>query len=224
MDALDLDLHLLAQLLVECPERLVHQQQARMRHQRPRHGDPLLLAAGQLSRVAVAEMAELHQGEHLVDPTAGLLARKARAHAQGKAHIVGDRHVRKQRVGLEHHADIALVRRHIGNRALVQQDVAGIGGKKSGDQIEGGGLARSAGAEQGHEGAGRNVERDLIDRFGRPEGFRELTQSELGSACLCRGDEFGHAQGRSRSDSAAPRPGANDDPAAGRKNQLSRRA
>ncbi|MNR57238.1 hypothetical protein D3C85_1779710 [compost metagenome] len=43
--ALDLVLHLLAQLFVERTERLVHKHQARFENQRPCQGNPLFLAA-----------------------------------------------------------------------------------------------------------------------------------------------------------------------------------
>ena len=48
MKALDFGLHLLAQVLVECGERLVEQQQLRLEDDRPRQGDALLLAAADL--------------------------------------------------------------------------------------------------------------------------------------------------------------------------------
>jgi hypothetical protein len=53
----ELDLHVLAQLRVERGERLVEQQHRRVRDQRPRDGDALLLAAGELVRIALAEAA-----------------------------------------------------------------------------------------------------------------------------------------------------------------------
>src|SRR5260370_871920 len=81
------------------------------------------------------QMGELHQREHLLDPPPRVLTRELRAHAQREAYVLRHRHVRKQRVRLEHHADVALVRRHVGDRALVELDVAGIGGEKSGDQV-----------------------------------------------------------------------------------------
>jgi hypothetical protein len=46
MDALDLDLHLLAQVLVERAQRLVEQKHIRIEHEAARERDPLLLAAG----------------------------------------------------------------------------------------------------------------------------------------------------------------------------------
>ena len=47
LDALELDLHLLAELQVERAQRLVQQQHPRVHHQRPGQRDALLLAAGE---------------------------------------------------------------------------------------------------------------------------------------------------------------------------------
>ena len=55
-DVQDLELERLAELPVERAERLVHEQQPRLEHDRPGEGDALLLAARQLARVAVAEV------------------------------------------------------------------------------------------------------------------------------------------------------------------------
>ena len=63
----DLELHLLAQLLVQRPERLVHQDQLRLEHQRAGHRDALLLAAGELRRPPLAEAAELHHVQRALD-------------------------------------------------------------------------------------------------------------------------------------------------------------
>ena len=50
----ELDLQLLAELRVECCERLVEQQHRRMRDERARDRNALLLAAGELVRIALA--------------------------------------------------------------------------------------------------------------------------------------------------------------------------
>ena len=84
----------------------------------------------------------------------------------------------------------------VGDRALVEQDVAGIGREKAGDQVERRGLARAARAQQRHECAGRNVERDLVDRRDRPERLGEIAQPELGSARLCGDAEVVHSPRR----------------------------
>ena len=58
---------LLPDLGVERAERLVEQQHLRLDRERARQRDALALAAGQLRRIAVAQVVELHQLEQLVD-------------------------------------------------------------------------------------------------------------------------------------------------------------
>ena len=55
-DADDLQLERLAELAVERAQRLVHQQQPRLEDDRSCERDPLLLAAGQLPRVPIAQV------------------------------------------------------------------------------------------------------------------------------------------------------------------------
>ncbi len=174
MDMLDLGLHLLAQLLVERAERLIHQQQARPRHQRPRHGNALLLPARELARIARCQVPKLHERQHLGDALARFFARELGAHPQRESDVVRDRHVREQRVGLKHHADVALVRRHVGDRPIVDEDVALIGGEKPRDQIERGGLARTARPQQRHESARRHIQRNVVNGGCRAECLAEL--------------------------------------------------
>ena len=66
--ALQLELHLLAQLEVERAERLVEQEHARLVDERARERDALLLAAGELRRLALLEARELDELEHLARP------------------------------------------------------------------------------------------------------------------------------------------------------------
>ena len=66
--ALQLDLHLLAQLEVERAERLVEQQHLGPVDEGAGEGDALALAAAQLVRAALAERAEADDVEHLRRP------------------------------------------------------------------------------------------------------------------------------------------------------------
>ena len=74
LDPLELELHRLAQLEVECGERFVEQQGAGQVDERPGQGDALLLAAGQLVRAALGELAEADDVEHLHRAPASLAA------------------------------------------------------------------------------------------------------------------------------------------------------
>ena len=68
VELLELELHLLSQLQVECAQRFVEQQHPRAVHERPRERHPLLLSAGELPRAPLCEVAELHHVERLGDP------------------------------------------------------------------------------------------------------------------------------------------------------------
>ena len=59
------ELHLLAELEVERAERLVEEEHARPAHERARERDPLLLAAGELARLAVPNARELDEPQHV---------------------------------------------------------------------------------------------------------------------------------------------------------------
>ena len=77
LQPLQLELHGPAQLLVECRQRLVEQQQARALDQGPRQRDALLLAARQLLRPAVGQRGQLGRLQDRVDARADLCPRQA---------------------------------------------------------------------------------------------------------------------------------------------------
>ena len=97
-------------LRVERRERLVEQQHRRLDRQRAGDRDALLLAAGELVRVAVGGLREAHQLQQLVG---ALEARRLvlAAHAQAEGDVGAHVHVREQAVCLKDHAHVALVRR-----------------------------------------------------------------------------------------------------------------
>ena len=74
--------------------------------QRPGQRDPLLLAAGELGRLAPGQCAELDQLEHLVDLRLDVLDA---APAQPEGDVLEDVQVREQRVALEDRVDRPLV-------------------------------------------------------------------------------------------------------------------
>ena len=61
----DLEAHLFAQIRVQVAQRLVHQKNLRLDHQRARQRDPLLLSAGQLGRIAIFQLRQVHDAKQL---------------------------------------------------------------------------------------------------------------------------------------------------------------
>ena len=107
----DLGARLHPQARVEVGERLVHKERRRMPNDRAPHCDALSLAARQLRGRAVEERVEPEQiggpGDLGRDRLfLGLLL------AQGKGEISAHRHVRIERIVLEHQRDVPVARRH----------------------------------------------------------------------------------------------------------------
>src|SRR5471032_280071 len=162
MQVLDLHLHVFAQLLVQCTQRLVHQDQLRLEHQCTRQSHTLLLAAGQLRRVAMGEGVQLHHAQYPFDPLADL-ALVQTAHRQRKAQVFRHGHVREQGVILEHHADIPLVRRNVVDRAAAQLNFTRRRGFETREHHQAGGLARAGRTEQGKEFALSDFKIEVFD-------------------------------------------------------------
>ena len=148
MQRLEFDLHVLAQLLVQGPQGFVHRHQLRVKHQRAGQCHTLLLAARELGWVAHAHLMELHhvkRARHF-----GLaLGRRHLAHFQRVGDVASHGHVGEQGVVLEHHAEVALVRRGAGDGYAAQADLTGGRGLKPRQHHQRGGLVRAGRVEQG---------------------------------------------------------------------------
>ncbi|MCY1409972.1 hypothetical protein D9M71_253320 [compost metagenome] len=162
VNVLDFHLHVFAQLLVQGTERLIHQYQLRFEHQRSRQGHALLLATGQLAGVALCERIELDHVQHALHPLADIGLAQV-ADRQRECQVLGHGHVREQGVVLEHHADVAFVRRHVIDGPPVQQDFAGSRGFETRQHHQAGGLARTRRPQQGQELAFANVQVEVFD-------------------------------------------------------------
>ena len=106
-----LDAHLDAQGGVEIGERFVEQEDLRLAHDGAADGDALALAAGKLGRLALEQVLDLQDAGGVADLAVATSACGVLASLQGEADVVVDRHVRVERVGLEHHGDAAIARR-----------------------------------------------------------------------------------------------------------------
>ena len=160
----DLELHMLAQLPVERPEGLVEQKHGRLDDHGAGKRHALLLAAGQLLDAAPAIAVELHHRQCGFDPPADLRRRYA-PHLESIGDIVGHRHVREERIGLEHHADIAPARGQGGDVLRSDEEAPGIGHDKARRNIGERRLAGAAWPKQRHEFARTHIERDRVERL-----------------------------------------------------------
>ena len=158
---LDLDLHLLAKLLVERTQRLVHQHDLGLEDERPGKRHPLLLASGKLVRPPLAEAGQVHHAQRRLHLLADGMLRSP-ALDERKGDVLEHRLVREERVVLEHDAHIAPEGRDIAQRAVVEGDVAGCHRLEAGEHQQDGGLARARRPEQRQELAPADFEIEAV--------------------------------------------------------------
>ncbi|ORE91266.1 phenol hydroxylase [Aurantimonas sp. 22II-16-19i] len=177
VQALQLGAHLGAQLGVEIGQGLVEQEHLRVAHQRPADGDALALAAGELGRLARQQRLDLQDPGGLAHGRLALGLRDL-AHLEAEADVPRDGKVRVERVGLEDHRDVAVLRMHLAHRAAVDADVAAARLDQPGDDVEEGRLAAARRPEQDEELAARKVDVDALQRLHGAVGLAHALEFE----------------------------------------------
>jgi hypothetical protein len=133
---LDLDAQFGAQLGVEVGQRLVEQEHIDVAHQRPADRDALALAAGQLPTACASAAARSAGSRRRARcaarsrPSAGL------GILQAEGQVSLHRHLRIERVGLEHHADAAILGLFPGDVAVLDEDLPVGDVEQAGDAVE----------------------------------------------------------------------------------------
>ena len=185
LDALELELHVLAQLHVERAERLVEEQRGRPVDERARQRDALLLAAGELPRPPALQALEPDDVEELEHPLAALAARHP-LQLQPERDVVVDRHVREERVLLEDHVDRPAVRRDGGDVLPLQDDATLVGHLEAGDHPERRRLPAAARAEQREELSVSDRDVDVAHRLGSAEPLADPFEGDGDVAVFAR--------------------------------------
>src|SRR3954453_13853599 len=177
LQSFELDLHLLAQLSVECTERLIQKQHAWALHQRAGECNALSLTSGELSGSAVAVPLETNGAQRLVDARRSVGLAHA-ADAQPVADVVRDAHVREQRVVLEHRVDLARDRRVVGHIATGHPYPPAGRSLEAGDHPKTRGLAGTRRAQEGEELTGVDVEAYAVNGPHIAEALRHVDESQ----------------------------------------------
>ncbi len=97
---------------------------------------------------------------------------------QAVGDVLADRHMRKQRIVLEHGVDVALVGRHAFGGLAENLDMALVRLLEAGDEAQAGGLARARGPEHGEELTFGDVERDAVDGADRAEPAADVHEPD----------------------------------------------
>ena len=109
---LDFAAHLDPQLGVEVGKRFVEQEDLRISHDRATHRDPLTLTSGQCLRLALEQRHQTQDFRRLAY-LPGFLFLRSPGKRQRERHVLLDGHMRIKRIILEHHGDVAALRREI---------------------------------------------------------------------------------------------------------------
>ena len=175
LQPLQLDLHGVAQLGVECGERLVEQQHLRLADDGPRERHALPLAAGKLDGLARFHPAERHE-RHNVFHALGNFELRHFLHAQAEADVFLDREMREKRVALKDLVHVAPVGREVGHVRAVEPDGAFGRRFKTGDHPQQRRLSAARRAEQREKLARLNGEIDVGDGGKSAEAFRDVAK------------------------------------------------
>ena len=183
MELGDLDAGVDAQCGIEVGQRLVEQEDLRLAHDGTADRDALALAAREFARAALQQRLELQDARGLGDARLDLgLGRSGEPEAE--AHVGGNVHVGVERVGLEHHGDLALRGREIVHLAAADGDGAARYGLQPGDGAQQGGLAAARGADEDDEGAVLDGEVDVLQDLDGAEGLLQVLDQDFGHGRL----------------------------------------
>jgi len=94
---------------VQVAERLIQDEERRFRCERTRERDTLLLTTTELVWIAMTELGQVHERQHLFDALVPLLPAQF---MQTETDVLLNSHMREERIVLEHHPDTTLFRRH----------------------------------------------------------------------------------------------------------------
>ena len=176
----ELELRLLAQLLVEGGERLVQEQHLRPFRQRAGERDALALSAGQLLGIAGSEAFELHEPQRLVDARGDLLFREA-VLPEAEGDVARDAQVREQGVGLKHHVHGPPIGRHAGQVLAGEQDAALRRNLEAGEDAQQRAFSTPGRPKQAEELALEDAEGEIIDGGDAAEMFADVLEADQGN-------------------------------------------
>jgi hypothetical protein len=133
------------------------------------------LPAGQLRGLPVQQVVEAQEPRNRRHPF-GHLGLADAGDLEVQADVLAHRHVGIKRVVLEHHRDVAFLRRARVDDLAIEQQLAGCDVFQARDHAQHGRLAAAGRADQGHELALRNRQVDPVKDVDDAVGLLEGTQ------------------------------------------------
>jgi len=176
--------HLHAQVGVEVRERLIEQEHAGFDDDGAGEGDALLLTAGQLRGTPLGKLQESDHVECGVDALRDL-GRGRPAFFQAEGDVPAHRHVRPQRIGLEHHADVAPPGRQMRYVVVTDEDAPPGRRPEAGDGAQQGRFARPRRTQEGEQLARLDAQVHVFQHVGRIVGEAQLLDDDAGGVLRC---------------------------------------
>src|SRR5262249_38806403 len=176
---LDLQLHLLPQLLVQRTQRLIHEEELGLEHDRTRNCNALLLTPRELLGISRLKSRQIDELENRLNAT-GNIAPAQPAHLERKGDIACDRQVWEERIVLKHHANVALIGRQRADRSSRKLYLAGIRVRQAGNHLKRGRFAGTRWTEQAQELALCKCEGDPVDGPYGVKYLRHVVELEQG--------------------------------------------
>src|ERR1039457_232504 len=137
----------------------------------------LLLSSRELPRIAGPQTRQFDFFKSARHPNGDIRAPDV-LQLEPVGHILKHRHVRPECVVLKHHADAALVRRHIVHFALVEADLPLVRSVEAGDQPQQRRLAAARRTQEGEHLAFLDGEVDSAYHLKRPEPLGQVTNCD----------------------------------------------
>ncbi len=171
--------HLCAQLGIEVGQGLVQQKHVGPHRQRPGQGHTLLLSARECARQPVPQSAQPHHLQRFAHTLRDLRFGQL-AHLESESDILRCRHVRKQRVGLEHKSGVAPPGRNPRHVLLADPDPPFRGRDEPRKHPQRRGLAAARRAKQHDELTLRDIESHAAHGSGVAVALGEILEPHAG--------------------------------------------
>jgi len=150
MELGDLGTHLHAELGVQVGQRLVEQEDLRVTDDGAAERNALTLTTGQSLRLTVEVLLDRQDLRSFTDQLVDLLLRLL-AELEAERHVVIHGHVRIESVVLEHHRDVAILRRDVVHEAIADPQFAFGNLFQTSNHAQGGGLTAAGRTNQNDE-------------------------------------------------------------------------
>ena len=160
VDELGAGLH--TKLCVEVRERLIHQEHLGFAHDCAPHGDTLALTTRESLGLTVEIRRQIEDLRCLLNTLLAVVLGNLLL-LERKAHILADRHLRIERVVLENHRNVAILRAHKRYVTVVNDQTAFVDRFEASEHSQRGRLSRSRWPDEYQEFAVGDVQVELVN-------------------------------------------------------------